>query len=518
MAIFSTVAMAQNDEKRQAAYDLVSEGVKLYDDGKYEEALKKFNAALKLDDTYASTYYEKALALRAMDKTKEAKKTLEKSLQKCTWGNIAMNYKFLGDITDEEGNARKAIDYYWEALRLADGDSNTQMHTVTYNMGVAYSNLAKQEPDSLVAHRNKAANCFMLSLRFRPTHASSYYGYYSTVASPEDAPADGGYASALGMLGWYGFFGNGHPMIEKMAEMPDKWAAVNLTQAEIDSLGPQTRIAFESVRESAKREPSEYGRLYDMFMYAIPKVAEKFTEEPVPLCMAKDMYEEFLYPLYAKMIREGVFETFCHVAAMRIQRSTIPNMNWIEKNDAAVKKLADMLNEGRYFDPDVRLEQQYGRIPSVSEVTSAEDAHARNEEAKLACKYFLNHYIGTEEMQKTMQFIFSWVSSSPDVTVPLGKTEEKWVAEETWPYLIAYMAACSIELLESGTKELTEDAYLGAVTDMLNFYNHNKEKTGSNAELDRLFEFGVKDFESFEKEIRANFPKKEALQNLKMEK
>lgn len=101
MAIFSTVAMAQNDDKRQAAYDLVSEGVKLYDDGKYEEALKKFNAALKLDDTYASTYYEKALTLRAMDKNKEAKKTLEKSLQKCTWGNIAMNYKFLGDIVQQ---------------------------------------------------------------------------------------------------------------------------------------------------------------------------------------------------------------------------------------------------------------------------------------------------------------------------------------------------------------------------------------------------------------------------------
>lgn len=63
MPILSAVAMAQNDGKRQAAYDLVSEGVKLYDNGKYEEALKKFNAALKLDDTYASTYYEKALTL-----------------------------------------------------------------------------------------------------------------------------------------------------------------------------------------------------------------------------------------------------------------------------------------------------------------------------------------------------------------------------------------------------------------------------------------------------------------------
>lgn len=521
MAILSAVTMAQNDEKKQAAYDLVSEGVKLYDDDKYEEALKKFNAALKLDDTYASTYYEKALTLLAMDNNKEAKKTLEKGLKKATWGNIAMNYKLLGDITDEEGNARKAIEYYWKANDLIDNNDEydrvrIQRHSVMYNLGIAFTNLAKQEPDSSSVHKSSALGCFHYSLHYQPTHASSYYGFYNAVASPEEAPADGGYSWALGMLGWYGFFGNGHPLIEKMAEMPERWAAVNLTQAEIDSLSANARIALASVQESAKKEPSEYGKLYDMFMYAIPKVAENFKEEPVPLCMAKDMYEEFLYPLYAKMIREGVFETFCHVAAMRIQRSTIPNKNWIDRNDAAVKKLTDMLNKGRYFDPDVVYEQTYGMVPGP-EVTSAEEAHARNEEAKLACKYYLNHYIGTEEMQKTMQFIFSWVSSSPDVTVPLGKTEEKWVAEETLPYLITYMAACSVWLLDNGTKELTEDAYLGAVTEMLNFYNHNKEKTGSNAELDRLFELGVNDFESFEKEIRANFPKKEDLQNLKIE-
>lgn len=522
MAIFSTVAMAQNDEKRQAAYDLVSEGVKLYDDDKYEEALKKFNAALKLDDTYASTYYEKALALRAMDNNKEAKKTLEKGLQKATWGNVAMNYKFLGDITDEEGNARKAVEYYWKANELIDTNDEydrvrIQRHSVMYNLGIAFTNLAIQEPDSSSVHKNKALGCFDYSLHYQPTHASSYYGFYNAAVSPEEAPADGGYSWALGMLGWYGFFGNGHPLIEKMAEMPERWAAVNMTQAEIDSLGPQTRIAFESVRESAKKEPSEYGKLYDMFMYAIPKVAENFKEEPVPLCMAKDMYEEFLYPLYAKMIREGVFETFCHVAAMRIQRSTIPNKNWIDKNDAAVKKLTDMLNKGRYFDPDVVYEQTYGKVPGP-EVTSAEEAHARNEEAKLACKYYLNHYYGTEEMQKTLQFIMSWTTASPDVTVPIGNGEAKWLTKETFPYLVAYMAFCSLWQLDNNTKEMTEDAYLDAVTDMLNFYIENKEKIGANAELDRLVELGRNNYEAFEKEVRANFPKKEDLQNLKMEK
>lgn len=513
MAILSAVAMAQNDDKRQAAYDLVTEGVKLYDEDKYEEALKKFNAALKLDDTYASTYYEKALTLRAMGNNKDAKATLEKGLKKATWGNVAMNYKFLADITDEEGNARKAIEYYWKANDLIDSDSEyegvrIQRHSVMYNLGIAFTNLAKQESDSSIVHKNRALRCFEYSLRYQPTHASSYFGFYNTAASPEEAPADGGYSSALGMLGWYGFFGGGHHLIEKMAEMPDKWAAVNLTQAEIDSLGPQTRIALKSVQESAKKEPSEYGRLYDMFMYAIPKVAENFTEEPAPVCMAEDLYEEFLYPLYAKMIREDVFETFCHVAAMRIQRSAIPNMNWIEKNDAAVKKLTDLLNNGRYFDPDVVYEQTYGRVPGA-EVTSAEDAHARNEEATLACKYYLNHDYGTEEMQRTLRFIMSWTTASPDVSVPLGNAEAKWLTKETFPYLVAYMAHCALSQLENNTKEMTEDVYFDATVEMLNFYIDNKEKIGANAELDRLFELGVNNYEEFMKEVKANFPKTE---------
>lgn len=503
MTIMSTAAMAQ-DDKFQQAYDLASEGVELYDNEQYKEAIKKYDASLKLYDKYAPAYYEKAMTLYQLDKDSEAKKVLLQSIKKCEEDeDIAMNYKLLGDITDDEGNPRKAIEYYEKAWELSSNDRPNEQQTIAYNMGVAYEGLAqveKENADSLFA---VAANCYFFSLKRNPQHPGSYYGLYEASIRCGSNPESWAYYTAFPVLGWYGFFGSGHSNIGKLGEMPEKWASLNLTEEELGQYGPLNRLIYESPRELAKTEPSEYGRLYDLYMYVVPKVAEKITDEPIPLSMdKKDFVDEAIWPLYSKMVREGVFETFCHVIAMRVEKDYIANANWLTKNEEAKQKLVDFLNEGRYFDPEIYNEQRWGKIPSVSGVESAEDAHARNEEAKLAFKYYITHYVGTEEMQHTAQFIISWSQASPDVNIPIGDAESKWLTEETFPYLVAYMAMCSGIQLESGSKELTEDEYANVVSAVLWYYDKNKEHTGENAELERLS--GL-DEETFAKEMKANY-------------
>lgn len=76
------------------------------------------------------------------------------------------------------------------------------------------------------------------------------------------------------------------------------------------------------------------------------------------------------------------------------------------------------------------------------------------------------------------------------------------------PYLIAYMAAYAIRLKDSKTKELTEEAYHDAVGTMLWYYDNNKDKTGTNEELDRLVNLLVNDRDAFDKELKSNFPGK----------
>lgn len=511
MALFLCMAMgmmAQSEEKKKQSYDLVTEGVNLYDEGKMEEALKKFDAALKLDKTYASTYYEKALALSALDKKKEAKKVLLESLKRCPEEDLEGNYKFLGDIVDDEGAHRQALGYYEKAIELITDGDGAMAQSLFYNMGVTYQRLAAVEVDSVDHHKSRAYNLFVMSLVRNPKHAGSYYGLYSLFIDESEAERKGGFSTALGTLGWYAFFGAQHPLIWKLAEVPEKWANINLSQEDVDSLGPRTRMAYESVRESVKKEPSEYGKLYDLLMYAIPKVAEGYTEEPVPLPLVQeDFHDEFLWPLYAKMVREEVLEAFCHCVAVRTEADYIANANWITSNKEATDKLVDMLNEGRYFDVSLREEQKYGKVPSVLEVASAEDAHARNEEAKLACIYYLNHYIGTEEMQQTAQFILNWTMVSPDVMIPIGEGESILLKEETQPFLLAYMAGCALIQLYNEKQGMDEDDYLSAVTDMLNYYNHNKDKTGEIADLERLYQLGISDYDAFVNEVKSKFPK-----------
>lgn len=502
----ATTAVAQNEEKEQAVRSLVSEGVKLYDEGRMEEALRKYDAALKIDGTDATAYYEKAYTLIRMGRSKEAKKVLEKSLKKCQPGELTMNYKLLADIIDDEGDSRKAIDYYITAFDSNENMPLTMRQSLYYNIGVSYTRLMNQEPDSCAEHANTAVNCFHQSLIINPQHPGSYYNF-SHVMMDGCGKEQHGFSWALGMMGWYGVFGANHPMVGQLAELPDKWAAMGITQEEVDSMGPRTRLSYESVCEVAKKEPSEWGKLYDAYMYAIPKVAEGYTAEPVPLPLAKeDMHEDFLWPLYAKIVREGMLETFCHMIAVRDEKHYITNANWVTKNSEAVKKFTDMLAEGRYFDASLIEEQKHGRVPSVDSVASAEDAHARNEEMLLACKYYLKHYIGTEEMERTAKFIMSWAQASPDVNIKIGEGEAKWVSEQTMPYLVAYIAANTVILLAKETKDMTEDIYYDAVAATLWYYESNKDKTGTNDEFERLINLLNTDRDAFEKEVKGNFP------------
>lgn len=507
LAVFCGMAitvMAQDSEKTKAAYDLMVEGVKLFDNGDYVKAMDKYNAALKLDDTYAAVYYEKASTLLALDNKKEAKKTLVKSFKKCAKVDLALNYKLFGDILDIEDNAREAIDYYYKALNAQDDMSPKVQQNLLYNIGVTYDHLATLEPDSCNDFSYYACNCFEESLKLNPQHPGSYYAFTKVILN--ETRRDFGFSWAVGMIGWYGFFGANHSQIGMLEEIPDKWGTLELTQQEIDSLGPRTLIAYESLCESAKKKPSEYGKLYDMFMYVIPKVADGYTSEPVPLQLAEDMHNQFLWPLYAKMVREGVLETFCHVVAMRDSKHYITNANWVTKNDEAVKKLTDMLNNGRYFNSNLIEEKEYGRVPPMDSVSTAEDAHAHNEDAIMACRYYLNHYLGSKEMQKCSQFILSWSQASSDVSIALGDGEAKWLNEETSPYLVAYMAACALYMLDNNLNEMNEEAYCHAVSTVVWYYSLNKDKTGTNDELERMFNLHNTDEEAFKKEVQSNFP------------
>lgn len=499
----SLVTLAQDNAKQEKVHSLLSEGIKLSDKGEHKEALEKYDAALEIDDRFAISYYEKALTLTVMQKRDEAKSTLETSLQKCPEGEmLSANYMLLADIVDMEGDSRKAIAYYNKAYELCNPDDYDQLGFILYNTGVACNNMSLLEPDSCKEYESMAVFCFENALHFLPTHASSYLGEYEKLMGMH------GYACCLGVMGWFGFLGKGHNAIAELTEMPKKWAEIDLTQEEIDELGPITRATFESVREVTKQSPSDYGVIYDVFKNALPKLLDGEHADPIPLCVTEDMYDEFLWPLYAKMVREGLLEAFCHVVAANVETGSTANQDWIKNNEEAVGKLKQTLVDGHYFDTTALTEKQYGKVPSVDAVNSADEAHILNNEAALACKYYIFHSVEAEGIDKVTKFLVSWAASSPDVSIIIGGGEEKWAADKKAGfYLIAYLASSSLYLLSNNVKEMTEDGYLSAMDTVVRYYNYNKEKAGSVAELDRLQNLLETDKEAFDEEMRNNFKK-----------
>lgn len=72
------VAAQKNYAEIYNSSSFLENGIKLYDEGKYSDALVEFEKILKPDPNYLKAQYEKIMCLRALEKTDEQKQLLEK--------------------------------------------------------------------------------------------------------------------------------------------------------------------------------------------------------------------------------------------------------------------------------------------------------------------------------------------------------------------------------------------------------------------------------------------------------
>jgi tetratricopeptide (TPR) repeat protein len=136
--------------------DLVKQGVALHNQGKYAEAIDKFNEALKADPDNAYANYQIAYSLYAFKKPNEAIPHLEKADKSDNTELSMPAYVLLASIYDESNQPKKAIETYNEAIKI-----NPNYPQIYYNLGIAYfrnQQFAEAESSAIEAVKHDPKN------------------------------------------------------------------------------------------------------------------------------------------------------------------------------------------------------------------------------------------------------------------------------------------------------------------------------------------------------------------------
>jgi len=159
IGVLCIAALSAKAQDGSPASDLVKQGIALYNQGKYADAMAKYNEVLKTDPENAYANYEMAYSLYMAKKPQDAVPYLQKAV-KATTGNIgAAAYSLWASIYDEARDTKNAVAMYREAIKI---DPNYPQ--IYYNFGIAY-------------FRNQqyleAEECAIEAIRRNPANASS---------------------------------------------------------------------------------------------------------------------------------------------------------------------------------------------------------------------------------------------------------------------------------------------------------------------------------------------------------
>lgn len=472
MAIFSTVAFAQvsnNDE----VVKLIGEGVNLNDEGKYDEALKKFDKALKLEPKNATATYEKAYTYYSKGEKDKAKKLLEKGLDKAEQNmDYVGMYLLLATIYDEQGDPLKSIDTYKKALEIPNMDFYYASNLV-FNLGISYDNAHNTLNDTDNQYALDAINMLNKSFQFRPLHQGTNYYLYQLLTEYEF------FAHALSHLSMFAAGGNNHAYIGNIENIVKDWSEAEINGSTFRS--SEDSLVLNKVIEIGKQPRSEYGLVYDVFYGVFSTLCADITDEP----QHPSRVDGFdctiqIRNLYAKLLREGELETFMHYACSNTQNGYLANKNWLTKNQDRMDKLVEILNEGEYLVDYNKLSDDDN---SEGQMT-AEEAHEHNADALKMIDVLLTTTPDSEESKSAVQFLLAWMVNSPDVTISIGDVVMEGQNDNNSMCLFAYMAGCAKYQLEQGINGFTEDAFYAGMKTMLTYYEKFHENFGSNPAFD----------------------------------
>jgi tetratricopeptide (TPR) repeat protein len=182
-----------------------NKGIAFYSQGRYNSAIKAYDECIRLDPSYITAWNNKGWTLYKQGKYGDAVNCLDKATELDP--NYALAWNNKGNVFFDQGKYEKAIKAFDTAIKL-----NPEFAWSWNNKGTALNNLGEYDD---------AINCFDEALRIDPDYSHAWFGKgYALFAKgryekavdcfdravrmdPEDADAWYNKGSALGQLGRY---------------------------------------------------------------------------------------------------------------------------------------------------------------------------------------------------------------------------------------------------------------------------------------------------------------------------
>lgn len=494
LVMMFTVVFAYGQEVDENVKRLITTGVMYHDRGMYDEAILRYDSALAIAPNNSNAVSEKAFTLSAMGKVSEAKKMVEKQIKRADAKDLPTLYMLYAGILDDAGEHVKSIEIYEKAASVTEPNDFHTLQLIHYNAALALSRFADKDKQDKEKWADNILFNLYNSIKYNPTHAGSYALLGGVLSQETHSFCDAFLAEAM-------FAVQGGNRVDLIENEFAKWADLKLDSAS----GPKTTMAFNKVNEMMKSEPSEYGRLYDIFSTITPLLCPDTLGTPLPVAYTYDFFSESFMPFFAALNRQGFLECFFHVAMKNSKKKYITNADWVAKHKDVEDRMWEYIRGLPIFMKDI----QYGFVVDSMSVNTAEEARMHNADIMGCCKYYLTHLSDTPDMDKAVRYILAWATASPDVSVNVCSFITNLIAqnEKYHPILVSYIAGCSFAALASGEKNFTQDVFRAGMIDVIARYATEKEKLGKNDELEKLQNLFENDKDGFEKFIEENYNK-----------
>jgi len=305
--------------------DLIKEGVQLNDQGKYTEAITKYNEALKLDPENAQANYEMGFTLVQSGKGNDGVPYVEKAIEKSNSLQLkAACYDMLGSIYDNDHQTQKAIEAYKNGIQV-----NPKYQRLYYNLGLTYfrnKQFAEAEANAIEA------------IKLDPKHASSLR-MYALVTFHQNKRINAliGFCSFL-LLNPQGpqaaeAFGNIQHILQGGVLKDASGKNTIVLSPKGNQANEAMNLAISMAVLTGQNKKLSGMELLEYELKSIFTIAGETIEKKTD----KDFYDKFFVDYFYKLAKSDNMPAFTRLVSLSANKDA--NTKWLSEHDDQVKAL-----------------------------------------------------------------------------------------------------------------------------------------------------------------------------------